>query len=82
MSPKGNSGGPQISLLMLLAEIYPITLGKLVLLGPFCLLAIVALSRLFEARVAVMLSLTGPIATGIRALHSWVARMPPPILCD
>jgi hypothetical protein len=56
------------SLLMLLA-VYPITLGKLVLLGPFWLLAIVALSRLFEARVAVMLSLTGPIATGI-ALHS------------
>jgi hypothetical protein len=52
------------SLLLLLA-VYPITLSKLVLLGPFWLLAMAAFSKLFEARVAVVLSLTVPIAAGI-----------------
>jgi hypothetical protein len=61
-----------IGLLLLLA-VYPITLSKVALFGPFWLLVIVALSKLFEARVAVVLSLTAPIAVGI-VLHILAGR--------
>jgi hypothetical protein len=60
------------SLLLLLA-VYPVTLSKLALFGPLFLLGMVALSRLFEARVAIILSLTGPIVTGI-VLHILAGR--------
>jgi hypothetical protein len=51
--------------LMLL--IYPITLTKLALLGPFWLLFLLVLSRFFEVRISVVLSLLLPIAAGIFA---------------
>jgi hypothetical protein len=51
--------------LMLL--IYPITLTKLALLAPFWLLFLLVLSRFFEARICIVLSLLLPIAAGIFA---------------
>lgn len=54
--------------LLLLLLIYPITLSKLVLLGPLWLVVILLLSRFFDARVTVVLSLLFPVLTGL-ALH-------------
>jgi hypothetical protein len=49
--------------LLLLAFFYPITLTKIALFTPFWLVAILLLSRLAEARSAVVLSLLVPIAS-------------------
>jgi hypothetical protein len=47
--------------------IYPITLTKLALLAPFWLLFLMVLSRFFEARISVVLSLLLLITAGILA---------------
>jgi hypothetical protein len=54
--------------LLLLPMIYPITLSKLVLLGPLWLVAILLLSKIFDARVTAVLSLLIPVLTGV-VLH-------------
>jgi hypothetical protein len=51
----------------LMLMIYPITLTKLALLAPFWLLFLLVLSRFFETRISVILSLLLPIAAGIFA---------------
>jgi hypothetical protein len=53
------------TVLLLLLLFYPITLSKLALLAPFWLLFLTALSRYFEIRIAVVLSLFLPILAGI-----------------
>jgi len=52
---------------VLMLMIYPITLTKLALLAPFWLVFLMVLSRYFEARISVVLSLLLPIAAGILA---------------
>jgi hypothetical protein len=51
--------------LLLLLLFYPITLSKLALFAPFWLLFLVALSRFFEARTSVVLSLLLPTSAGV-----------------
>jgi hypothetical protein len=53
------------AVLFLLLFFYPITLSKLALFTPFWLVAMLLLSKLVEARVAVVLSLLAPILAGI-----------------
>lgn len=53
------------AVLLMLLLFYPITLTKLALFSPFWLLFLVILSRLFEARIAVVLSLFVPILIGV-----------------
>jgi hypothetical protein len=54
--------------LLLLLLIYPITLSKLALVAPFWLVAIVLLSKVFDARTTVVMSLLGPVLIGL-VLH-------------
>jgi hypothetical protein len=51
--------------LFLLLLFYPITLSKLALFSPLWLVAILLLSRFFEARLAVVLSLLAPMLAGL-----------------
>ena len=51
--------------LILLLLLYPITLTKIALFTPIWLVAMLVLSRLFEARIAVVLSLLAPILLGL-----------------
>jgi hypothetical protein len=51
--------------LLLLLLLYPITLTKLALFAPFWLLYLALLSRLFEARTTVILSLFLPVLAGV-----------------
>jgi len=51
--------------LVLLALFYPITLTKLTLFAPVWLLFLAPLSRFFEARTAVVLSLFLPVSAGV-----------------
>jgi hypothetical protein len=51
--------------LILLLLLYPITLTKIALFTPLWLVAMLMLSRLFEARIAVVLSLVLPILFGL-----------------
>lgn len=53
------------AVLPLLVLFYPITFSKLGLFAPLWLVAILLLSKLFEARLAVVLSLLVPIAAGL-----------------
>ena len=53
------------TVLLLLLFFYPITLSKLALLSPFWLVAILLLSKLVEARIAVVLSLLVPMLAGL-----------------
>jgi hypothetical protein len=53
------------AVLLLLLLLYPITLTKLALFGPFWLLFLVLLSRFFAARTAVVLSLFLPLSAGV-----------------
>jgi len=49
----------------LLALLYPVTLTKITLLAPFWLLFLVGLSRVFEIRIAAVLSILLPLAVGL-----------------
>jgi hypothetical protein len=53
------------AVLLLLLFIYPITLSKLALFTPAWLVALLILSKLFETRLAVILSLLVPMLAGI-----------------
>jgi hypothetical protein len=51
--------------LLLLLLLYPVTLSKLPLLAPFWLIGILLLSRLFDTKIAVIISLLGSAAVGL-----------------
>ena len=53
------------AVLLLSLLFYPVTLSKLAFFAPFWLLAIALLSKLFESRIAAILSLLGPILLGL-----------------
>ena len=53
------------AVLFLLLLVYPISLNKIALFTPVWLVAVLALSRLFEARTVVVLSLLAPILVGL-----------------
>jgi hypothetical protein len=61
---RGNSWRAAVVLLLLLL-IYPITLTKLGLFAPFWLMYVALLSRFFEARTTVVLSLLLPVLAGV-----------------
>ena len=61
---RGNPSRAAAALLLLLL-IYPITLTKLALFAPFWLLYLALLSRLFESRTTVILSLLLPVLFGV-----------------
>jgi hypothetical protein len=54
-----------VAVLALLMLFYPITLNKTVLFAPLWLVNLLVLSKLFEARVAVILSLLTPVVAGL-----------------
>jgi hypothetical protein len=54
--------------LLLLLLVFPITLSKLVLLAPFWLVAMLLLSKVFDNKTAVVMSLLGPVLLGV-VLH-------------
>ncbi len=51
--------------LLLLLLVYPVTLSKLALFAPFLLLAVLLLSKVFDAKTTVVLSLLGPVLIGL-----------------
>jgi hypothetical protein len=51
--------------LLLLLLVYPVTLSKLALFAPFLLLAVLLLSKVFDAKTTVILSLLGPVLVGL-----------------
>ncbi len=53
------------AVLFLMLFLYPVTLTKLALFAPFWLVGILVLSKLFEARAAVVLSLLLPMLAGL-----------------
>lgn len=53
------------AVLLLLLMFYPITLSKLALFAPFWLIAIMLLSRFFEFRLVVILSIFVPLLAGL-----------------
>jgi hypothetical protein len=54
-----------VAVLALLLLFYPITLNKTALFAPLWLVSLLALSRIFEARVTVILSLLAPVLAGL-----------------
>jgi hypothetical protein len=56
------------AVLILLLLLYPITLNKITLFTPLWLVAMLVLSRLVEARLAVILSLLAPLLLGLALL--------------
>jgi hypothetical protein len=54
--------------LLLLLLVYPITLSKLVLVAPFWLVAILLLSKVFDIKTTVVVSLLAPVLIGL-VLH-------------
>ena len=57
------------AVLLLLLLLYPITLTKSALFAPFWLVAMLLLSKLAEARIAVVLSLMAPIVAGLLLIY-------------
>jgi uncharacterized membrane protein YidH (DUF202 family) len=53
------------AVLVLLLLFYPVTINKTALLTPLWLVSMLVLSRIFEARAAVILSLLAPIVAGL-----------------
>ena len=53
------------AVLLLYVCLYPVTLSKIILFTPVVLAGILVLSKLFEARIAVVLSVLGPILAGL-----------------
>ena len=51
--------------LLLLLLIYPITLSKLALFAPFWLIGMLLLSKVFDTKIAVIMSLLGPVLIGL-----------------
>ncbi len=54
-----------VAVLLLLMFYYPITLSKVALFAPAWLVIVMILSRFFEARLTVILSLLGPLVVGL-----------------
>jgi hypothetical protein len=54
--------------LLLLLLVYPVTLSKLFLLAPFWLVAMLLLSKIFDTKTAVVMSLLAPVLIGL-VLH-------------
>ena len=54
-----------IAVLALLLLLYPITLNKTALFAPVWLIGLLVLSRIVEARIAVILSLLAPVLAGL-----------------
>jgi hypothetical protein len=52
----------------LLLLVFPVTLSKLFLLAPFWLVAMLLLSKIFDTKTAVVMSLVAPVLTGL-VLH-------------
>ena len=57
-----------VAILVLLLLCYPITLSKTAFFAPFWLIAALVLSRIFEARIAVVWLLLGPILAGLASI--------------
>lgn len=57
--------GRAAAVLVLLLLFYPVTINKTALLTPLWLVGVLVLSRIFQARVAVIWSLLGPIVVGL-----------------
>jgi hypothetical protein len=53
------------AVLLLLVLFYPVTLSKVAFFTPIWLVVVLLLSRIFEARTAAILSLLGPVLTGL-----------------
>lgn len=53
------------AVLVLLLLFYPVTINKTALLTPVWLVGMLALSRIFEARIAVIVSMLAPIVAGL-----------------
>lgn len=53
------------AVILLLSLFYPVTLSKLALFSPLWLVILAVLSRMFEARTAVVVSLLVPVAVGV-----------------
>jgi hypothetical protein len=53
------------AVLILLLLFYPVTINKTALLTPLWLVGMLALSRIFEARIAVIVSLLAPVVIGL-----------------
>lgn len=62
------------AVLVLLLCLYPSTLSKVALFTPFYLVGILVLSRMFEARTAVVVSLLGPILAGLVLVYLFEAK--------
>jgi hypothetical protein len=63
-----------VAILILLLLFYPITLTKIALFTPVWLVAMLILSRLFEARIAVVLSLLVPVLFGVAFIAAFNER--------
>lgn len=56
---------PAIIALLLLLLAYPVTLSKLFLLAPFWLVAMLLLSKIFDSRTTIVMSLLAPVLIGL-----------------
>ncbi|HEV7602235.1 MAG TPA: hypothetical protein VGO49_18510 [Bradyrhizobium sp.] len=56
------------AVLVLLLFFYPITLSKITFFAPLWLVVMLVLSRIFEPRITVVLSLLGPMLAGLAAI--------------
>jgi len=54
-----------VAILVVLLVLYPINLSKSALFAPFWLIALLALSKIFETRAVVVISLLGPTLLGV-----------------
>jgi hypothetical protein len=66
-----------IAVLLLLSFYYPITLSKVALFAPAWLVIVMILSRFFEARLAVILSLLAPLVLGLMLFGLFEGRLLP-----
>ena len=63
-----------VAVLLLLLLLYPITLNKIALFTPLWLIAMLVLSRLFDTRIVVVLSLMVPILVGLALITTFGER--------
>jgi hypothetical protein len=66
-----------VAVLLLLMFYYPITLSKVALFAPAWLVIVMMLSRFFEARLTVILSLLGPLVVGLILFGLFKSRLLP-----
>lgn len=65
------------AILLLLLFVYPIAMSKVAFFTPIWLVAMVLLSRILEARIAVILSLSAPILAGVVLFALFKSRVVP-----